>query len=73
MCPLSVVFLSAFLAGVLAGGAVAVSAAMLAAGGLAAPFAVIWGGGVMGSLAVFATALAWRLTSTLCRSAVRQE
>jgi hypothetical protein len=33
--------------------------------------AVVWGGGLLGSLAIFATALAWRLTSTLCRSAVR--
>jgi hypothetical protein len=73
MCLFSLIFFSAFLAGVLVGGAVAVSAAMLAVGGLAAPFAVIWGGGVVGSLAVIATALAWRLTATLCRSAVRQE
>jgi hypothetical protein len=73
MCFLSVVFLSAFLAGVLAGGAVAVSAVTIALGMPAAPFAVIWGGGVVGSLAVFAAALAWRLTSSLCRSAVRQE
>jgi threonine dehydrogenase-like Zn-dependent dehydrogenase len=73
MCPLSVVFFSAFLAGVLAGGAVAVSAAMLVLSLPAASVAVIWGGGVMGSLAVFAAALAWRLTSTACRSAERQE
>jgi hypothetical protein len=72
MCPLSIVFLSAFLAGILVGGAVAVSAAMLVAGGPAGPIAVIWGGGVMGSLAVIATFLAWRLTSTLCRSTVRR-
>jgi hypothetical protein len=57
----------------LAGGAVAASAVMLALGMPAAPLAVIWGGGVVGSLAVLATALAWRITSTLCRSAVRQE
>jgi len=73
MCTLSVVFLSAFLAGLLMGGAITVTVAMLAVGGPAAPFAVIWGGGVLGSLAVFAAAFAWRLTSTLCRSAVRQE
>jgi len=73
MCLLSVVFLSAFLAGDLAGGAVAMSAVTVALGMSAAPFAVIWGGGVVGSLAVFAAALAWRLTSVLCRSAVRQE
>ena len=73
MCPLSTIFLASFLAGVLAGGAVAASTAMLAVGGPAAPFAVIWGGGVVGSLAVIATALAWRLTSSVCRSAVRQE
>jgi ABC-type transport system involved in multi-copper enzyme maturation permease subunit len=72
MCPLSIVFFSAFLAGVLVGGAVAVSAAMLAVGGPVASFAVIWGGGVMGSLAVIATFLAWRLTSSVCRSAERQ-
>jgi len=72
MCPLSIIFLSAFLAGLLVGGAVATSAVMLALGGPAAPVALVWGGGVVGSLAVFATALAWRITSTLCRSAVQQ-
>jgi hypothetical protein len=72
MCFLSVVFLSAFLAGVLAGGAVAVSAVAIALGMPAAPLAVIWGGGVVGSLAVLASFLAWRITSTLCRSAVQQ-
>jgi hypothetical protein len=73
MCPLSVIFLSAFLAGLLVGGAVAVSAVMLALGGPTAPVAVVWSGGVVGSLAVFATVFAWRLTSSACRSAVRQE
>jgi hypothetical protein len=33
---------------------------------------VLWGGGVVGSLAVIATFFAWRITSTLCRSAVRR-
>ena len=72
MCFLSVVFLSAFLAGVLAGGAVAVSAVMLALGLPTASIAVVWGGGVLGSLALIAAFLAWRLTSTLCRSATQQ-
>lgn len=71
MCPLSIIFLASFLSGILVGGAVAVSAAMLMLGGPMAIIAVVWGGGLLGSLAIFATALAWRLTSTLCRSAVR--
>jgi hypothetical protein len=73
MCPLSVIFLSAFLAGVLVGGAIAVSAVMLMLGGSMAIIAVVWGGGLLGSLAIFATVFAWRLTSTVCRSAVRQD
>jgi len=72
MCPLSVVFLASFLAGLLAGGAFAVSAVMLALGGPAAAAALVWGGGVVGSLAIIATAFAWKLTSTLCRSAEQQ-
>jgi len=72
MCLLSVVFLSAFMAGVLVGGAVAVSAAMFMMNPQAAAVAVLWGGGVLGSLAVIAAFLAWRITSTLCRSAVRR-
>jgi len=70
MC--SVVFLASFMAGILVGGAVAVSAVMFMLNPLAAAVAVLWGGGVVGSLAVVATFLAWRITSTLCRSAVRQ-
>jgi uncharacterized membrane protein len=72
MCVLSVVFLSAFLAGVLVGGAVAVSAVMFAVNPSAASVAVLWGGGVVGALAVVATSLAWRITSTLCRATTRQ-
>jgi hypothetical protein len=73
MCPFSIIFFASFLAGVLVGGAFAVSAVMLALGGPMASIAVLWGGGVLGSLAIFATALAWRITSSVCRSAVRQE
>lgn len=72
MCPLSAVFLASFLAGLLAGGAFAVSAVMLALGGPMAAAALVWGGGLLGSLAIIATAFAWRLTSTLCKSAERQ-
>jgi hypothetical protein len=67
MCPLSVVFLSAFMAGILVGGAVVLPIVVLMTNAQALPFAVIWGGGVVGSLAIVATFLAWRLTSTLCR------
>jgi len=70
MC--SVVFLASFMAGILVGGAVAVSVAMFMLNPSAAAVAVLWGGGVVGSLAVVAAFLAWRITSTLCRSAVRQ-
>ena len=70
MC--SVVFLASFMAGILVGGAFAVSVVMFMLNPSAAAVAVLWGGGVVGSLAVVATFLAWRITSTLCRSAVRQ-
>jgi hypothetical protein len=73
MCPLSVVFLSAFMAGILVGGAVVIPTVVFMVDTHAAPFAVIWGGGVVGSLATIATFLALRITSTLCRSAVRRE
>jgi hypothetical protein len=73
MCLLSVVFLSAFMAGILVGGAVVLPVVIFMLYPQAAPFAVIWGGGVVGSLAIIATFLAWRLTSTLCRSTVRQK
>jgi hypothetical protein len=70
MC--SVVFLASFMAGILVGGAVAVSTVIFVLNPSSAAVAVLWGGGVVGSLAVVATFLAWRITSTLCRSAVRQ-
>ncbi len=72
MCLFSVVFLSAFIAGVLVGGAVVLPVVVFMLYPQAIPFAVIWGGGVVGSLAIIAAFLAWRITSTLCRSAVRQ-
>jgi threonine dehydrogenase-like Zn-dependent dehydrogenase len=72
MCPLFVVFLSAFLAGVLAGGAVTISAVMFAVNPSAASVAVVWGGGAVGALAVIATFMAWRITSTLCRATERR-
>ena len=72
MCFLSVVFLASFMAGILVGGAFAVSVVMFMLNPSAAAVAVLWGGGVVGSLAVVATYLAWRITSTLCRSIVRQ-
>ncbi len=72
MCFLSVVFLSAFLAGVLVGGAVAASVVMFAVNPSVASVAVVWGGGVVGALAVVATFLTWRITSTLCRATARQ-
>jgi uncharacterized integral membrane protein len=71
-CPLSVVFLSAFMAGILVGGAVALSTAVLMLYPQAAPLAAVWGGGLVGSLAVIATFLAWRITSTLCTATARQ-
>jgi len=70
MC--SIVFLASFMAGILVGGAFAVSVVMFMLNPSAAAVAVLWGGGVVGSLAVVATYLAWRITSTLCRSIVRQ-
>jgi len=72
MCVFSVVFLSAFMAGILVGGAVVLPAVVLMVDMRMLPSAVIWGGGVVGALAIIATFLAWRLTSTLCRSTVRQ-
>jgi len=61
------------MAGILVGGAVALSAVMFMLYPQAAALAVVWGGGLVGSLAIIATFLAWRITSTLCRSAVRRE
>jgi hypothetical protein len=72
MCLFSVVFLSAFMAGILVGGAVVLPAVVFMLYPQAAPFAVIWGGGVVGALAVIAAFLAWRITSTLCRAGGRQ-
>jgi hypothetical protein len=72
MCVFSVVFLSAFIAGILTGGAIVLPVVMLMLNAQAVSIAVIWGGGVVGSLAIIAAFLAWRITSTLCRSAVRQ-
>ena len=71
-CPLSVVFLSAFMAGILVGGAVVLSTVVLMLYPQAAALAVVWGGGLVGSLAVVATFLAWRITSTLCTATARQ-
>jgi hypothetical protein len=45
---------------------------MLMLGGPMAIIAVVLGGGLLGSLAIFATAFAWRLTSSLCRSVTQQ-
>jgi len=73
MCLFYVVFLSAFIAGILVGGAVVLPLVVFMLYPQATPFAVIWGGGVVGSLAVIAAFLAWRITSTLCRSAERQK
>jgi uncharacterized membrane protein len=72
MCVFSVVFLSAFMAGILVGGAVVLPTVMLMVDSQTFPFAVIWGGGVVGSLAIIATFLAWRITSTLCRATTQQ-
>jgi hypothetical protein len=71
-CPLSVVFLSAFMAGILVGGAVVLSTVVFMLYPQAAALAVVWGGGLVGSLAVVATFLAWRITSTLCTATARQ-
>jgi hypothetical protein len=66
-------FLLSFLAGALVGSAVAVSVALLVLGGPMATAAVVWGGGLLGSLAIFATALAWRVTtSSACRSVAQR-
>ncbi len=74
MCRLlHILFLTSFLAGVLAGGAFGISAAMLAVGGSTASIAVVWGGGVMGSLALIALWMAWRLTSSACTAAALQK
>ena len=68
-----VLFLTSFLAGVLAGGAFSTAATALAFGGANASIAAVWGGGVMGSLAVIACWIAWRLTSSACTAAAPQE
>jgi len=74
MCRLlHTLFLASFLAGILTGGAFSTSAAMLAVGGAAASAAVVWGGGVMGSLAVIATWMAWKLTSSACTATAPPE
>jgi hypothetical protein len=72
MCVFSVVFLSAFMAGILTGGAVALPIIVLMLYPQALPFAVLWGVGVVGALAIIATFLAWRITSTLCKATTRQ-
>jgi membrane protein DedA with SNARE-associated domain len=72
MCAFSVVFLSAFIAGILVGGAVVLPTAALMLDVQMLPFAVVWGAGVVGALAIIATFLAWRITSTLCRATARQ-
>jgi len=66
-------FLTSFLAGVLAGGAFGTTATVLAVGGANASVVAVWSGGVMGSLALIAAWIAWRLTSSACTATAPPE